>query len=499
MSKQSIVYIFFHPEIIVDSLIQLAKHQINNFEGCRLVDKVYLVGLIDQPLHIESIHINISLSQLIIQQLLNGIPDQVTFMHDDYKDYLYKNKRHTKIFDTRPYKTYYNTYIPKINWKTWNFNIDPNIHLLTCDDPFWRKEFSGIGCKRAISQMFHVQNYSNHHYIGIDNTTCPLYGPPYNAPSLKYATYGKVLSDPEVYNEIYPNCVVGFVKGSEPVPTAPRVSDKNTIYKFIIIGSNVIRNIWYDPFLYKFKEDVDWLSRASQAGYQFKKIERYWLCKDRNICENGSCSRNNNCPPSLKLISNLNSNLIGYISPDENYFIYLIRNLQNNYNGDKFYVIDDGSRGQTTREITYLIDQYSPSQPSNGFSGHDLVDGGNPTINRISGVQPYFDERQDKTDKQKNKPTGKCAFTNYDDDTFKLLKKFSETVFGKVCIIQSRGQPDKPCNQVSQFGGHKSLIVHKGVCFDKKKSDNYPVGIMHNSNFYKLTKQFIKSTLSLMK
>jgi hypothetical protein len=506
MKINSVVYIFFHPEITHESLNDLASHYEGIFNQCSYINHVYLVGLglVGHKLKSKTQQLNGNISNNIVNQLIGDIPDSVKFIHDDYTEFKNKNKQKYKNFDTRPYKQRYIDLIPQITWT--NLKLIGNVSLLTCEHEVWSGPFSGIGTKRAISQMFHLQNYQNLHYIGIDHGTCPLYSEnsQHEVSKLKYATYGQVLNDNFIKNEIKPHHIIGFLKGTEPNGDINDIiSHSNSLYKFIIIGSDVINLIYYDPFLIDFKEDVDWLSRASQIhSFQFRKIYKYWLCKDRRICADNTCSKNNQCPAEFKLMS---MNKPKPHNDDRNYFIYLIRNMANNYTGDKFYVKHTNDDKQ---EITYLFEQKTDTKPSNGFFKEYITSGKVPTLQWL-GNEPYY-SMPDKTTKLFNKASGKCGFTNYDLKTFELLKTFSQAIIDKEYVSMPRTrtsnkrhrqtsqsiEPIVKNKKIKQLGGYKEVIVHKGVCFSCQNKTGLPIGIMYNNQFHKLNKTFVKSVLT---
>jgi hypothetical protein len=271
--------------------------------------------------------------------------------------------------------------------------FDYNIYLLHCN-PNSNINYTGIGCKRFFSQLYHNKIFNDTHYCAIDDLSVLYINTTNEEKSMENVTrdnlngllcytYSDAITDMSNYiqNNLGDNLfLLGYHKPTEG-NLKPNESINRTfsLYKFIYVHSEIIKNIYYDPFCSNFKEDVDWLNRVRFSFYdnvQAIKFSFITVCKQipEKYCYQLQYDVNELNLVESQYIENVeynNESFYNYI-----YFIFRHMNiaLYNKPNG----VI---GKMRLHDESEYTFFTYVPQIDNNG--GPDLG------ITSILGIEPY--------------------------------------------------------------------------------------------------------------
>ena len=379
-----------------------------------------------------------------------------------------------------------------------------------------------IGCKRFISQAFHViSNNGNSNYIGIDyntellkgkddgnnisnpkidkcftfnnvnnNKTCPsrsgkntLVHPYIDA--IKYFNDNKediirvVTSPDNISDDNLTKYVYGFSKSTESSTgpcTQPCFSRSPSLYKFIIISYDVISQTWYDPMLLSNKEDTYWLNCVNNKKILMIKNSNISTCKirkggDTKQVERISFDTNtmNNYKPYFKLFERLLPTTISF-SP-----LMILK-------GEKIYTI-----------CLPILSHTAPEMFQEYLQNNDLWFGQYDFFNSIltnSDMENIYNTIPEKIRKTHYKKTDKYTrWFNYE--------YVPESTYGKILIKFWNGQfESKPSNNHCKFQvyykeTYRSYIAFSlfyfGIItstFDPNKDPNNSNKDPNNSNKY---------------
>jgi hypothetical protein len=230
----------------------------------------------------------------------------------------------------------------------------------------------GIGAKRFMSQIVHQQNHRDLYYIAIDGKTCLYQGNTENCSSsgrvntssdLK-TTYAKgvesfyqYIKGKESTNLIYGFEKLSTVSGPTCEPCIPKCQNSYALYKFIFVGPGVINEIFYDPYLQDFKEDVDWLIRCEASGKVGIKNTNFGVGKyGTNTCfiENGDP----NTIAGYAKPSKLNGGSVVNTKCYKKYFFGIMRNFVSH--GHDFAIIRQTNTGSKNAEEEEEQQEQSP-------------------------------------------------------------------------------------------------------------------------------------------
>ena len=209
---------------------------------------------------------------------------------------------------------------------------------------------NGIGCKRFLSQIHHINKHNDKDYCAIDDLTILKFGHNNNPQNLftENITYENAIKQIQ-YNKNAEHSYYGFRKCSSDGPNVNVTTQTKSIYKFILItNKDLLNNIFYDPYCSNFKEDVDWLYRADLEGYKGLKFNEFIIFKQNPASDiNLSAEIPNNERTKENFYNYLywykdltfNLNPTGYISialiptieplKDKKFYILIIPNVNN--------------------------------------------------------------------------------------------------------------------------------------------------------------------------
>jgi len=372
------------------------------------------------------------------------------------------------------HKEYDTDFLNNISIDVYIVDTNPNLFYVTSTnspqldtDKHW---MNGIGPKRFVGQCLWYMNIQKNNYpyfIGIDDTTCLLSSINIESDEsiVRLSHENKILWEDGIklfYNFVINNnfnnmddFIFGFAKATESyfASTNNSTSVSYSIYKFICMSGNVLNNVWYDPYLIQFKEDVDFLYRCKIHEIQGYKMPNTIVCK---LDEDKKC--NNNMLPSSQIV--LWNNTAEYYYNMFYRLIYLDHNKYFGYYSGELYP-------------SCLIPIFNNLQPSFGYSAQEISDKFEQQEFTFNGQITFINQNDEKTTVSEitvspsyafvyQYPNNKlrCGFKRYDTAAFQILTSFGEHLIVKYetfqnAILELTGGIPKDTYSISTFGSSK--------------------------------------------
>ena len=492
------VYIFIHPKLTKEKYSYYLQNLKLGLESQR-VQKVYFI-----PSIISSDDgLTQSLTNYMAAYKPSGLEDRLI------EQYIPEKYRVEELQEK--YKEYFkNVYVKeRIVLNSNNYQIN-EISLIPND----KFRTSGIGCKRFLSQLIHNKYHPGLYYCGIDDMTSLhlltqksknvnelIKADSIIGHKIDYSTaIGQFYTDISNFPEID---LYGFTKATEGIvtidPTDNRLTETFSIYKFIIISSRLIQYIFYDPFCSDFKEDIDFLLRASNQHFNFKGYKRnnIIICKENNNINSASIREVDEPGPmevdepgpmevDEPVPMEVDEPIKEYKFTKENfenYIFFYLRLLNSAGNNFKYY-------GILTKNKVYILPIITGEfkSPSIGITDFELKHNNIP-LNELSKTNLYIKKEDDSvinfvniyTSKErsdidkipKSPPNERCNMQTYNDKTLKMLLSITKFIgyiisFTSDGVIYPIGDLDKS-DDIAAKCDNKKLEERPVYCRNNEK------------------------------
>ena len=436
------VYIFIHP-ILTEAKLEFYREQLGDMTnisnivfvvshdycpmGKQIVEKKYIGNMINIDSFGEQMFTNISNKKSIF-------------------DNIYREDMNVVV----------NNYTSFFNYELVLEQFDANMFILYCEpDESVPINFTGIGCKRFFSQLYHNNFFQGSHYCAIDdlsllyeNVTAESINirnsdetqAMVNSGHLNCITYNQAINEITEFISQNPSqeFVIGYTKGTEGnIEPPPSISIGSTsLYKFIYVHTNIMNTIFYDPFCSNFKEDVDWLTRVrihADDNEIFYKVQYIGICK---IGKQVNCWYNDETKfPYLKTPEEkqISRDVKEYINNfyQENYYnyIYFIHRYMTEYVNGLVGNLKYTNGVQQTIFLYIPQMQEFPGTPSLGIN-ELFIDGANKIgemgIDTVSGITTYYRKNIITDTKLQT-----CSMQTYNVKQIQMLIKISQLLHGQ--------------------------------------------------------------------
>lgn len=275
--SKTILYIFIHPYLTQEKLDFYKKHI--GFNTKNVIKKVvFITSSYHDPNNNYKRYIPTDEIKLI------PITNKITINSQKYKEKF--NRFNTKEENKNVQS--YDDFFKNVTYTKYIMNDNKRINNIKCEIVMFDSNIlfrtNGIGCKRFLSQICHLEEKDNCNYCSVDDSSILKYGDntgtKNNFYDTKYITYISAIY--LIYNRNTKDNnydFFGFRKCSTAGPSDNIITKTKSLYKFLLVKYDTINNIIYDPFCSDFKEDVDWLYRANH-NYNGLKLNKVIVFKE---------------------------------------------------------------------------------------------------------------------------------------------------------------------------------------------------------------------------
>ena len=370
--------------------------------------------------------------------------------------------------------------------------FDNNYEIYNCEERFSVIKYkpkngvhtNGIGCKRFLSQIHHINNHNEKDYCAIDDLTILKSGHN-NHPKDRFVesrTYEYAIKYIQ-YNKNAEHGYYGFRKCSSDGPNVNVTTQTKSIYKFILItNKEILNNIFYDPYCSNFKEDVDWLYRADLEGYKGLKFNKFIIFKENPASDINILSAG--IPNNERTKENFYNYLYWYkdltfnlANAYDSFVLFPTRGLLTN----KFYILIIPMFSATKHINNQMLDFFGinfASQKRTLDAGLNPYSSLSVILNLSSGPYPVPDMNIYKyyngTDTGLSAP---CYKSSYNEKTTELMKVISE-YYGGVLNLTLYNEEDRTIEiQID----HNPNIIPTQFKYNAHISEFTKIGDIHHT------------------